>query len=248
MNCREMKLLLIFVITNRIYDVLLPVSLSKGTFLLQYMQKIFLFYVLEFCSWRVIPRVIWPVVPFVFCPDQPSTTLWRRRWTPSPTFSTSPRNPLRIPPTSTSMLWGTPWSPWRKAWAVELYWLSSTYEKPFLITNIYTWSEICANKTRGHPLVLLLVSVMASFNEWRYLDSLVISRFLKSSSFPPQQLYRKRPGMTMQCAKLPQNVSKNRYRDISPCTWAHMAARSVLPVSADNVTADSTFTTLCSCL
>lgn len=34
-----------------------------------------------------------------------------------------------------------------------------------------------------------------------------------------QQLYRKRPGMTMLCAKLPQNVSKNRYRDISPCTW-----------------------------
>lgn len=32
-----------------------------------------------------------------------------------------------------------------------------------------------------------------------------------------QQLYRKRPGMTMLCAKLPQNVSKNRYRDISPC-------------------------------
>uniref|UniRef100_A0A8C5HEX3 Tyrosine-protein phosphatase n=1 Tax=Gouania willdenowi TaxID=441366 RepID=A0A8C5HEX3_GOUWI len=33
------------------------------------------------------------------------------------------------------------------------------------------------------------------------------------------QLYRKRPGMTMLCAKLPQNVSKNRYRDISPCTY-----------------------------
>lgn len=25
----------------------------------------------------------------------------------------------------------------------------------------------------------------------------------------------------MLCAKLPQNVSKNRYRDISPCTWLH---------------------------
>lgn len=35
--------------------------------------------------------------------------------------------------------------------------------------------------------------------------------------FSSQQLYRKRPGMTMLCAKLPQNVSKNRYRDISPC-------------------------------
>ncbi|XP_048834123.1 tyrosine-protein phosphatase non-receptor type 4-like [Brienomyrus brachyistius] len=31
-----------------------------------------------------------------------------------------------------------------------------------------------------------------------------------------EQLYRKRPGMTMSCAKLPQNISKNRYRDISP--------------------------------
>uniref|UniRef100_A0A8C1ICA8 Tyrosine-protein phosphatase n=1 Tax=Cyprinus carpio TaxID=7962 RepID=A0A8C1ICA8_CYPCA len=30
------------------------------------------------------------------------------------------------------------------------------------------------------------------------------------------QLYRKRPGMFMSCARLPQNVSKNRYRDISP--------------------------------
>ncbi|XP_045143338.1 tyrosine-protein phosphatase non-receptor type 4 isoform X2 [Echinops telfairi] len=30
------------------------------------------------------------------------------------------------------------------------------------------------------------------------------------------QLYRKKPGMTMSCAKLPQNTTKNRYRDISP--------------------------------
>ncbi|XP_040214179.1 tyrosine-protein phosphatase non-receptor type 4 [Rana temporaria] len=30
------------------------------------------------------------------------------------------------------------------------------------------------------------------------------------------QLYRKKPGMTMSCAKLPQNICKNRYRDISP--------------------------------
>lgn len=38
-----------------------------------------------------------------------------------------------------------------------------------------------------------------------------------------QQLYRKRPGMTMLCAKLPQNVSKNRYRDISPCTASQVS-------------------------
>uniref|UniRef100_A0A673HNC4 Tyrosine-protein phosphatase n=1 Tax=Sinocyclocheilus rhinocerous TaxID=307959 RepID=A0A673HNC4_9TELE len=30
------------------------------------------------------------------------------------------------------------------------------------------------------------------------------------------QLYRKRPGMSMSCARFSQNVSKNRYRDISP--------------------------------
>ena len=32
-----------------------------------------------------------------------------------------------------------------------------------------------------------------------------------------QQLYRKKPGMTMSCARQPENVPKNRYRDISPC-------------------------------
>ncbi len=37
-----------------------------------------------------------------------------------------------------------------------------------------------------------------------------------------QQLYRKRPGMSMSCARLPQNVSKNRYRDISPCEYTQL--------------------------
>lgn len=31
--------------------------------------------------------------------------------------------------------------------------------------------------------------------------------------------------MTMLCAKLPQNVSKNRYRDISPCGFLHAHIR-----------------------
>ncbi|GFQ78265.1 tyrosine-protein phosphatase non-receptor type 4 [Trichonephila clavata] len=31
-----------------------------------------------------------------------------------------------------------------------------------------------------------------------------------------EQLYRKKPGMTMNIAKLPENLNKNRYRDISP--------------------------------
>ena len=32
-----------------------------------------------------------------------------------------------------------------------------------------------------------------------------------------QQLYRKKPGMTMNSARLTENLSKNRYKDISPC-------------------------------
>uniref|UniRef100_S4RPV5 protein-tyrosine-phosphatase n=1 Tax=Petromyzon marinus TaxID=7757 RepID=S4RPV5_PETMA len=31
-----------------------------------------------------------------------------------------------------------------------------------------------------------------------------------------EDLYRKKPGMSMSCARLPQNAGKNRYRDISP--------------------------------
>lgn len=47
-------------------------------------------------------------------------------------------------------------------------------------------------------------------------------------------LYRKRPGMTMLCAKLPQNVSKNRYRDISP----YDATRVILKGSDDYINAN----------
>ncbi|CAF97207.1 unnamed protein product, partial [Tetraodon nigroviridis] len=48
------------------------------------------------------------------------------------------------------------------------------------------------------------------------------------------QLYRKRPGMTMLCAKLPQNVSKNRYRDISP----YDATRVILKSTDDYINAN----------
>ncbi|KAG8432133.1 hypothetical protein GDO86_016677 [Hymenochirus boettgeri] len=48
------------------------------------------------------------------------------------------------------------------------------------------------------------------------------------------QLYRKKPGMTMSCAKLPQNISKNRYRDISP----YDATRVILTGSDDYINAN----------
>uniref|UniRef100_A0AAR2JWU0 protein-tyrosine-phosphatase n=1 Tax=Pygocentrus nattereri TaxID=42514 RepID=A0AAR2JWU0_PYGNA len=48
------------------------------------------------------------------------------------------------------------------------------------------------------------------------------------------QLYRKRPGMSMSCARLPQNISKNRYRDISP----YDATRVVLKGAEDYINAN----------
>ncbi|KAG8523824.1 Tyrosine-protein phosphatase non-receptor type 4, partial [Galemys pyrenaicus] len=48
------------------------------------------------------------------------------------------------------------------------------------------------------------------------------------------QLYRKKPGMTMSCAKLPQNISKNRYRDISP----YDATRVILKSNEDYINAN----------
>uniref|UniRef100_A0AAY4CNU7 Tyrosine-protein phosphatase n=1 Tax=Denticeps clupeoides TaxID=299321 RepID=A0AAY4CNU7_9TELE len=48
------------------------------------------------------------------------------------------------------------------------------------------------------------------------------------------QLYRKRPGMAMSCAKLPQNISKNRYRDISP----YDATRVILKGLEDYINAN----------
>ncbi|XP_026872433.1 tyrosine-protein phosphatase non-receptor type 4b isoform X2 [Electrophorus electricus] len=48
------------------------------------------------------------------------------------------------------------------------------------------------------------------------------------------QLYRKRPGMSMSCARLPQNVLKNRYRDISP----YDATRVILKGEEDYINAN----------
>ena len=41
--------------------------------------------------------------------------------------------------------------------------------------------------------------------------------FTLTNIFFLQQLYRKKPGMTMNAARLENNIPKNRYRDISPC-------------------------------
>ena len=35
--------------------------------------------------------------------------------------------------------------------------------------------------------------------------------------YPLQRLYRRKPGMAAIASKLPQNLGKNRYRDISAC-------------------------------
>ncbi|CAL1581314.1 unnamed protein product [Knipowitschia caucasica] len=55
-------------------------------------------------------------------------------------------------------------------------------------------------------------------------------------------LYRKRPGMTMLCAKLPQNVTKNRYRDISP----YDATRVILKSTDDYINANYINMEVCS--
>ncbi|XP_019737954.1 tyrosine-protein phosphatase non-receptor type 4 [Hippocampus comes] len=68
-------------------------------------------------------------------------------------------------------------------------------------------------------------------------DSMVVLKDgLSSGAILAQfdQLYRKRPGMTMLCAKLPQNVSKNRYRDISP----YDATRVILKSTDDYINAN----------
>ncbi|XP_056157054.1 tyrosine-protein phosphatase non-receptor type 4-like [Lampris incognitus] len=49
-----------------------------------------------------------------------------------------------------------------------------------------------------------------------------------------EQLYRKKPGLTMTCARLPHNISKNRYRDISP----YDATRVILKGENDYINAN----------
>ena len=43
-----------------------------------------------------------------------------------------------------------------------------------------------------------------------------------------QQLFRKKPGELMNIALLPDNVFKNRYRDISPCKFGLLIATNEL--------------------
>lgn len=71
-------------------------------------------------------------------------------------------------------------------------------------------------------------AVLAQFDVSTGTNDKNVKRFgsFSDSSSLQQQLYRKRPGMTMLCAKLPQNVSKNRYRDISPCGFLHTSTCS----------------------
>lgn len=49
-----------------------------------------------------------------------------------------------------------------------------------------------------------------------------------------EQLYRKKPGLTCNEAKKPENVNKNRYRDISPCN-SHFDICKVTSVYTDSV-------------
>ncbi|KAM3835921.1 LOW QUALITY PROTEIN: tyrosine-protein phosphatase non-receptor type 4-like [Diretmus argenteus] len=77
----------------------------------------------------------------------------------------------------------------------------------------------------------------AQLDQHAWRDSMVALRDgLASGGILAQfdQLYRKRPGMTMLCAKLPHNVSKNRYRDISP----YDATRVILKSTDDYINAN----------
>lgn len=43
-----------------------------------------------------------------------------------------------------------------------------------------------------------------------------------------QNLYRRKPGVFLNCARLPENMDKNRYRDVLPCESIHPAVSSRL--------------------
>ena len=49
------------------------------------------------------------------------------------------------------------------------------------------------------------------------LYHLNVSTFVDDHFLTPQRLYRRKPGMAAVASKLPQNLVKNRYRDISAC-------------------------------
>lgn len=50
---------------------------------------------------------------------------------------------------------------------------------------------------------------------------MLLAEAIESDSISSQfeLIFRKKPGMTCDISKLPENVTKNRYRDISPCMY-----------------------------
>jgi len=50
---------------------------------------------------------------------------------------------------------------------------------------------------------------------------LLLAEAIESHSISSQfeLVFRRKPGLSCDVAKLPENISKNRYRDISPCKF-----------------------------
>ena len=63
-----------------------------------------------------------------------------------------------------------------------------------------------------------------------------------------QQLYRKKTGESMSSARLSDNLSKNRYRDISPCETTTHLKLSIVFISMNFSSDDSTRVVLNDCL
>ncbi|MGH0118005.1 UNVERIFIED_CONTAM: hypothetical protein FKN15_047010, partial [Acipenser sinensis] len=63
-------------------------------------------------------------------------------------------------------------------------------------------------------------SILSTYPQYGTLEESMqqLKRGLESGTVLNQfeQLYRKKPGMTILCAKLPQNIDKNRYKDVLP--------------------------------
>uniref|UniRef100_A0A3P8P3M7 protein-tyrosine-phosphatase n=1 Tax=Astatotilapia calliptera TaxID=8154 RepID=A0A3P8P3M7_ASTCA len=53
-----------------------------------------------------------------------------------------------------------------------------------------------------------------------------------SLCFHFENLYRRKPGLTLSCARIPENVEKNRYRDILPCKCSCFFVYALLLVSS----------------